>query len=100
MQVVLVFIGMLIGSGLKYNYELIVARNLGPELFGLFFLGVAVFRIAEIISTFGLHRGVVRYVALFHGEKDAHRVKGTILLACQLPRVQVTKDPWQMCFFT
>jgi O-antigen/teichoic acid export membrane protein len=58
-----------------------VGRSLGPDLFGLFFLGVSVLKIAEIVSTLGLHRGVLRFVALFQGMGDEARTKGTILFS-------------------
>ena len=80
----LFFIGSIIGTGLRYFFELIVARNLGPELFGLFFLGLSVLKITEIISTLGLHRGALRYIALFKGEGDEERTKGTIILAIKI----------------
>jgi O-antigen/teichoic acid export membrane protein len=76
-----IFIGMILGAGLRFLFEFIVARNLGPDLFGLFFLGLSVLKLAEIISTLGLHRGVLRYVALYQGVGDEPRIKGTILFS-------------------
>lgn len=78
------FIGSIIGVGLRYIFELIVARNLGTDLFGLFILGLSILKIMEIISTLGLHRGVLRYIALFQGEGDKERIKGTIILAMKV----------------
>ncbi len=75
------FGGTLVGYGLKYLFEAMVARFLGPELFGLFFLGLTVFTVLGAISTLGFHNGVLRYVALFRGVGDDARVKGTILLS-------------------
>ena len=77
-------IGSIAGSGLRYLFDIILARNLGPELFGLFILGFAVFRISTMVAEHGLSNGVVRYVALFCGEKDFGRVKGIILAATKL----------------
>jgi len=76
----IVFGGTIIGDALKYLFEVIVARNLGPQLFGIFFLGFTVFKVLERVSTVGLHNGVLRYVALFRGIGDQARIKGTILL--------------------
>jgi len=77
----IVFSGTIIGTGLRYLFEFMVARNLGPDLFGLFFLGFSTVKIAEIISTLGLHRGVLRFVALFQGAGDEARTKGAILFS-------------------
>ena len=80
----LLFGGTIIGSGLKYLFEAMVARHLGPEMFGLFFLGLTVFTVLGAISTLGFHNGVLRYVALFRGIGDEARVKGTILLSIRI----------------
>ena len=77
----IIFIGMTIGTGLRYLFEFIVARNLGPDLFGSFFLGFSAIKIAEIVSTLGLHRGVLRFVAIFQSAGDVARTKGAILFS-------------------
>ncbi len=79
-----VFFGTILGAGLKYLFELIVAKNLGAELFGLFFLGFSIFKILERLSTLGLNYGVLRYVALCRGEDDKPRIKGVILLCLRI----------------
>jgi O-antigen/teichoic acid export membrane protein len=79
-----VFIGGIIGGGLGYLFQVVVARCVGAELFGLFSLGLAVFNIAEMIASLGMGRGVVRYVSLYQGEGDQRRVKGTIRLTMAL----------------
>jgi len=76
-----VFFGTVFGVGLKYLFELIVAKKLGPELFGLFFFGFSIFKILERLSTLGLNYGVLRYVALYRGDNDKSRIKGTVLMS-------------------
>ncbi|MGD9347554.1 MAG: oligosaccharide flippase family protein [Candidatus Aminicenantes bacterium] len=76
-----VFFGTIFGVGLKYIFELIVAKGLGAELFGLFFFGFSIFKILERLSSLGLNYGVLRYVALYRGEGDRSRIKGTILMS-------------------
>lgn len=78
------FMGTIAGTGLKYLFELIVARNLGADLFGVFFLGFTIFKLLERISTLGLHNGVLRYVSLYRGVGDVERMKGTILLSLRI----------------
>lgn len=80
----ILFGGTIIGSCLKYLFEAMVARHLGPEMFGLFFLGLTVFTVLGAISTLGFHNGVLRYIALFRGIGDEARVKGTILLSIRI----------------
>jgi O-antigen/teichoic acid export membrane protein len=86
----IVFIGTLVGSGLKYAFHVIIARRLGPGLFGLFVLGLTVFTLAEIIAQMGLPQGVVRYVALFQSRRDSERLKGVILLSARAVTISGT----------
>jgi O-antigen/teichoic acid export membrane protein len=79
----IVFIGTLVGSGLKYAFHIIVARTLGAGLFGFFVLGLTVFTMAEIIAQMGLPQGAVRYVSLFQSRQDQARLKGVILFSAR-----------------
>jgi O-antigen/teichoic acid export membrane protein len=72
------FTGIIIGSGLRYLFQVIVARNLRTEVFGLFFLGFAIFKVSAMITELGLPTGILRFIAVFDGEQDQRRVKGTI----------------------
>ena len=76
----IVFAGTLIGTALKYLFDLFAARILGPEMFGIFFIGLAILRIMEVVSTVGVHNGVLRFIALFAGENDIPRIKGILIL--------------------
>jgi O-antigen/teichoic acid export membrane protein len=80
----IVFAGTLLGSGLRYVFQVAIARILGPQPFGLFSLGFTIFRWIGIIAELGLLSGTVRYVALFRAGGDTARVKGTIVLALRL----------------
>ena len=76
--------GIVVGTGLRYIFQIIVARNLGAPLFGVFFLGLALFRIFGMIGELGLTQGLIRYVALYRGEGDERRVKGVIILSLKI----------------
>lgn len=80
----IVFAGTLLGSVLRYLFQIAIARTLGPQSFGVFSLGFTIFRWISIIAELGLLSGVVRYVALFRAEKDSARVRGTIILSLRL----------------
>jgi O-antigen/teichoic acid export membrane protein len=72
-------VGKIIGNGVSFLYIVIVARFLGSETLGLFMIGLAISNFAGIIGLLGLDRGVIRYVAMYHGRRDAQRVKGAIV---------------------
>lgn len=73
-----VFAGTLAGSGLRYALQVIIARGLGVELFGIFVLALTIFKILVMLSEMGLPNGVVRFVAVYRGMNDPGRIKGII----------------------
>lgn len=75
------FLGIVTGSGLRYVFQIVIAKNLGVELFGLFFLGFAIFKVLSIISELGLPNGIIRYVSIYRGVNDTERTKGIIVLS-------------------
>jgi O-antigen/teichoic acid export membrane protein len=77
----LVLFGTAVGNGLRYVFQILIARRLGSERFGLFILGLTVFTTAEILALLGLSQGVVRFVSLFLGQESPGRIKGIVLQA-------------------
>jgi O-antigen/teichoic acid export membrane protein len=80
----IVFFGTIIGSGLRYVLQIVAARNLGAELFGLFSLGFAVYRVVGAAAELGLPNGLLRYVAIFRGRNDLARTKGVVALGIRV----------------
>jgi O-antigen/teichoic acid export membrane protein len=80
----ILFVGGLAGMALRYVFHVLVARELGVSLFGLFSLGLAFFSIADVTAGLGTSRGIVRYVALYQKERDTARIKGTVSMAARL----------------
>jgi O-antigen/teichoic acid export membrane protein len=77
----IVFFGAVIGNGFRYVFHLLVARQLGPALFGIFTLGFAVYKVTGMFAEMGLPQGLLRYIPFFRGKKDESRTKGVILLS-------------------
>ncbi len=75
------FWGTIFWSGASYGFNIYIARVLGVDSYGIYSLGLTIFNIFASFSLLGLDYGVMRYVALYHGEKDQKKVKGTILSA-------------------
>jgi O-antigen/teichoic acid export membrane protein len=57
------FSGMSLGSVFRYIFSIIMARFLGAQMLGLYSLGNAITRIAEILALLGLDNGVLRFVS-------------------------------------
>ena len=55
-----------------------MARLLGATLMGMFFLGLIIIDFFSVFSRLGLDTGVLKYVAVFLGQRDKPRIKGII----------------------
>jgi O-antigen/teichoic acid export membrane protein len=73
-------LGSSIGRGLFFLSQVIIARTLGVEAFGLYVLGFSAVKICEIISRFGLSTGGMRFVSVYK-EGNAGKLKGTLVSA-------------------
>jgi len=80
----IVFSGTVLSLALRFLFQVIVARRLGMETYGLFSLGIAAFAVAEMTATLGMNRGMVRYVALHSQDEDPGLLKGTVLLGVRM----------------
>jgi len=74
------FIGSVAGRGLWLVCQIIIARTIGPEVFGLYILGLVVTKIAGELSRLGLQGGALRFVSI-HRRVEPGKVKGTIISA-------------------
>ena len=73
--------GKILGSGIFFIYTVVIVRFLGPELFGLYMLGMTIFTFIGIVCRLGLDAGVVKFISAYHGINDKKRIKGTIISA-------------------
>jgi O-antigen/teichoic acid export membrane protein len=76
------FVGLLISKIFSYFYRVIIARGMGPEVYGIFSLCFAIVSIVSAFTIFGLPNAIERYVP-FH-IKDKSKVKGIILFVLQV----------------
>jgi O-antigen/teichoic acid export membrane protein len=73
-------IGSSIGKGLFFLSQVIVARILGVEVFGLYVLGFAAVKICEIIARLGLNTGGMRFVSIYK-DTNPSKLKGILVSA-------------------
>ncbi|MCF6149521.1 MAG: oligosaccharide flippase family protein [Candidatus Kuenenia sp.] len=72
------FIGSVIGRVIWFISQVITARFLGTEVFGLFILGLLVVKISSQIARTGLNAGALRFVSMYRNE-DIKRTKGVLI---------------------
>lgn len=73
--------GQAIGRLLGFAIHLVLARMLGPSLFGAYVLGTTIVQLTNVLSQLGMDNGVVRWVSHHRAAGDDARVKGIIVQA-------------------
>ncbi|HMU64924.1 MAG: oligosaccharide flippase family protein [Nitrosomonas sp.] len=69
-----------IGAGLAFIFNVIIARLLGAEGAGLFFLALSVTAIGSVIGRIGLDNTLLRFIATHMAKGEISQVKGVYLL--------------------
>lgn len=72
--------GTAFGKTLFFISQIVIARLLGVEEFGLYSLGLAAVKICEIFARLGLNTGGMRFVSIYK-DQDPHQLKGVIISA-------------------
>lgn len=80
----IVFLGMFIGRATEFITRLLVARNLGPDFFGLLTLAMSIFWIVTNLSVLGFGYGIIRYVAYYNGRKNLDKINNIIVSALKI----------------
>jgi O-antigen/teichoic acid export membrane protein len=75
------FIGQVIGKGIGFLFQILLARVLGASTYGVYALGHNVLGITHTFSLFGLYNGVVRFGSMYRSEGNRSRLKGTCIAA-------------------
>jgi O-antigen/teichoic acid export membrane protein len=76
-------IGKMMGQGLYILGQMVLARLLGPAVFGLYAIGLTILRMAGMFSVLGLHQGVIRFGSRYRSS-DPSRLRGLLLEAIGL----------------
>jgi O-antigen/teichoic acid export membrane protein len=77
----LAFGGSVLGNSSLYLFGLFVARALGAEGVGYFFLGLVLMQAVSAVSRIGLPDGLLRFVSIHHSMEDHAHVRGSIRTA-------------------
>lgn len=69
-----VLVAALLSKLINYVYKIVIARGLGPEVYGLFSLGLIVISVFSAIASFGLVEGVLRYASFYRGKRQNAKI--------------------------
>ncbi len=78
------FLGLILGKFLDFSTRVFVARSMGPEIYGLIALGIAVISIIGRVTSFGFGMGVNRFISFYTGKKNLKKVKGAIFYSFRI----------------
>ncbi|MFY9260096.1 MAG: oligosaccharide flippase family protein [Gallionella sp.] len=86
----LAFVLKVAGSGLAFAFNVVVARLLGADGAGLYFLALAITTIASVIGRVGLDSALLRFVSTHATHQDWSGVKGVYILGMRVVVVAST----------
>ncbi len=72
------------GGFTRFLFLGLLSRWVGPRLLGLYALANAVTRITSVVATFGLDRGILRFVSYYRGKQDQDRVLSAVATAIKI----------------
>jgi O-antigen/teichoic acid export membrane protein len=84
---VVVFLGVILSKIFTYVYRIIIARNFGPEEYGLFTLSIMIAGWFIAFSNFGLNNGLVRFIAIFRGKNQKKNIKSAFRFSLKVTLV-------------
>ncbi len=96
----IVGIGGVIGNILKYGCNFLIQYGFGPALYGLYTLSLSLVNLISSILNLGLDDAMVRYVAIYRGNKQPRPIKGLILFCTALAGIAGLVGALALLIFT
>ena len=79
------FFGGLIGRGLRYGFNVVIARGLGFEALGVFAFGMVVMKGGGVFARLGLDSAAKKFIPIYRTDDDPAKVSGTVLICLVAP---------------
>lgn len=83
----LISVATFFGLGLSYLYSIILARYLGPDVYGLYALGLAAFNLISVIAMAGLDNATLKFVPALVETGDEPGLRRTVRIILGLSLV-------------
>ncbi len=72
---VIILFFVIISKLLTYFYRIVIARNFGPEIYGVYSLAFIIISLVASLASLGLSEGLLRYLSLYRKEEDLKKAK-------------------------
>ena len=79
------FVGGLIGRGLRYLLNVVIARGLGAEALGTFAFGMVVLKFLSVFSRLGFDNAALKYVPRYRSETKESHILGLTIVGLGFP---------------
>ena len=80
LSVVIAFLMKLAGSAINFIFNIVIARLLGGEGTGLYFMALSITLISSVIGRLGLDNALLRFISIFSANSEWGEVKGVYQL--------------------
>jgi O-antigen/teichoic acid export membrane protein len=80
----IVLAGIIFSKIFAYIYKIIIARNFGQEMYGVFSLATMISIIVASFFSLGLQSGLLRYISLYRGKDEKDKIKYIIRLSIKI----------------
>jgi O-antigen/teichoic acid export membrane protein len=77
--------GSLLGRGMEYSGQFLMARVLGPRDFGLYSLAIVVATLLSTVARIGLEGATTKLIPTYIAGQQWRRLKGMLVIAAGLP---------------
>ncbi|PSQ53007.1 polysaccharide biosynthesis protein [Halobacteriales archaeon SW_8_65_20] len=78
-------VGGLIGRGIRYGFNVVIARGLGLEALGVFAFGMVVMKGGGVFARVGLDNAAKKFIPIHRTNDEPAKVSGTILICLVAP---------------
>jgi O-antigen/teichoic acid export membrane protein len=75
---IIVFIGIFFSKILTYLYKIVVAREFGQEVYGIFSLAIMVSSFFVSFFSLGLQNGLLRYISFYRGKNEPKKIRALL----------------------
>lgn len=75
---VIFLVGMILSKLLTYSYRIVIARNFGQEVYGLFSLAIMISTLFVTIFSLGFQGGLLRFISLYRGKNEHEKIKSLL----------------------
>lgn len=96
---IIFLVGAVFSKILGYIYRIIIARQLGPEIYGLFSLAIMLVGWLIAFSSFGLAEGILRYIPIYRARNEINKIRHVLRFSVKVSLITSIASGLFLFFF-